>query len=89
MLRFGFVPPITKCLLAVAVLAIAVGAARAEDVAGAKAHHLKGQSHYAVGEFADAAREYREAYKLKADPALLCNAAQAARLAGLPVGHAV
>ena len=39
-------------------------------------------THYAVGEFAQSAEKYQAAYKLKPDPALLYNAAQAYRMAG-------
>jgi len=47
----------------------------------AKAHFQSATSHFAVGEFAEAADEYQKAYKLKPDPALLYNAAQSYRLA--------
>lgn len=48
----------------------------------ARDHYERASAHFAVGEFADAAEEYQAAYKLKPDPALLYNAAQAYRLAG-------
>ena len=48
----------------------------------AKAHYQKATAHFAVGEYHDAALEYEEAFKLKQDPAILFNAAQAFRLAG-------
>jgi tetratricopeptide (TPR) repeat protein len=66
-----------------AVLLCAAGVARADEISEARQHYQRAQTHYAVAEFADAAREYQEAYKLKPDPALLYNAAQASRLAGL------
>jgi len=47
----------------------------------ARAHFQSATSHFAVGEFAEAADEYQKAYKLKPDPALLYNAAQSYRLA--------
>jgi len=64
------------CLLLVPVLA------HAEGSQDARAHFNNGNAHFAVGEFEQAAIEYQEAYKLKQDPALLYNAAQAYRLAG-------
>ena len=48
----------------------------------AKELYQQGQAHYAVGEYEAAAEAYQSAYKLKQDPALLFNAAQAQRLAG-------
>jgi tetratricopeptide (TPR) repeat protein len=63
-----------------------VGAERfaVADDATTKAKELyqQGQAHYAVGEYEAAAEAYQNAYKLKQDPALLFNAAQAQRLAG-------
>lgn len=56
--------------------------ARADDVAQAREHAQKGLSAYALGQYARAASEYEQAFALKADPALLYNAAQAQRLAG-------
>jgi tetratricopeptide (TPR) repeat protein len=56
--------------------------AAAENVSDARAHYLKAQTHYAVGEFVEAGDEYQAAYKLKNDPALLYDAAQSFRLGG-------
>src|SRR5258706_8903492 len=68
---------------AVALFALlAAGAARADNATEARAHFEAGSAHFAVGEFDQAGLEYQEAYKLKPDPALLYNAAQAYRLAG-------
>jgi tetratricopeptide (TPR) repeat protein len=64
------------CLLA------SLSARAQEPAAEAKAHYQRATNHFAVGEFSKAADEYQEAYKLKPDPALLFNAAQARRLAG-------
>jgi tetratricopeptide (TPR) repeat protein len=64
-----------------AVLAVA-SAARADDKADARAHYDKATTAYALGHFADAAAEFEQAFTLKADPAILYNAAQAYRLAG-------
>jgi tetratricopeptide (TPR) repeat protein len=58
------------------------GTARADDAADAKAHYQRATAHFAVGEYREAAAEYEEAFKLKQDPAILFNAAQAHRLAG-------
>jgi tetratricopeptide (TPR) repeat protein len=60
----------------------ATGTARADDAADAKAHYQRATAHFAVGEYREAASEYEEAFKLKQDPAILFNAAQAHRLAG-------
>lgn len=61
---------------------VAVPAAHADDAEQARIHYRSASSHFAVGEFAEAAEEYQIAYKLKPDPALLYNAAQSYRLAG-------
>jgi hypothetical protein len=71
----------------VLALAFGLGAgaarpARADDAAEAKVHYQKATAHFAVGEYSEAAAEYEAAYKLKQDPAILFNAAQAHRLAG-------
>lgn len=69
--------------LTILVLALACAApAAADDAADARQHYQAATRHFAVGEFADAAKEYQAAYKLKEDPALLFNAAQSWRLAG-------
>ncbi len=52
------------------------------DEAAAKLHYEKGTAAYALGDFVEAARQYEEAFRLKLDPALLFNAAQAQRRAG-------
>jgi hypothetical protein len=57
-------------------------AVAADDTTRAKELYQQGQAHYAVGEYEAAAEAYQSAYKLKQDPALLFNAAQAQRLAG-------
>jgi tetratricopeptide (TPR) repeat protein len=54
----------------------------AADVLTARQHFDNAQTHFAVGEFTQAADEYLEAYKLKPDAALLYNAAQSYRLGG-------
>lgn len=60
-------------------LVLAAVPARAQDVAEAKAHFEKGQTHYTLGEFAEAAAEFKEAFRLKHEPAILYNVAQAMR----------
>ena len=68
---------------AIVLVCLGLGAAAFADAAGdARAHFDRGTAHYALGEFAQAAEEYQEAYRLKQDSALLYNAAQAYRLAG-------
>ena len=52
------------------------------DEAAAKLHYEKGTAAYALGDFVEAARQYEEAFRLKLNPALLFNAAQAQRRAG-------
>jgi tetratricopeptide (TPR) repeat protein len=58
------------------------GVARADDASQARMHYQKATNLFAIGDFLAAASEYEEAYKLKPDPALLFNAAQALRLGG-------
>ncbi len=71
-----------RCALGVAALALLGGSARAdEDVSAARRHFEAGTRAFNVGEFENAAKEYREAYKLKPDPAILYNVAQSYRLA--------
>lgn len=53
-----------------------------EDVKGARRHFDKGTKLYDLGKYDEAAVEYEEAYKLKADPALLFNIGQAYRASG-------
>jgi tetratricopeptide (TPR) repeat protein len=58
--------------------------ALADRASDAREHYQSATAHFAVGEFAEAATDYQEAFKLKPDPALLYNAAQSYRLAGKP-----
>jgi tetratricopeptide (TPR) repeat protein len=48
--------------------------------AQAQAHFERGLKHYRLGEFLDAAEEYKASYSAKANPELLYNIAQAYRL---------
>ena len=68
----------------VVVLALLLHAALAvaDDTNTAKAHYQRATSLFAIGHYDEAAREYEAAYMLRADPALLFDAAQAHRLAG-------
>ena len=68
--------------VSLALLLAFAHSALADDYNEAKVHFKKGSAHFAIGEFAEAAEEYQAAYRLKQDPALLYNAAQAFRLAG-------
>ena len=54
----------------------------ADSTSSARAHFQQATAHFAVGEFAEAAAEYQAAFKIKSDPALLFDAAQAWRQAG-------
>jgi len=61
------------------VLAIAAlsGVARADDGREQALTHFRvGHKHYNLGEFAEALREFKEAYRLKDDPAFLFNLGQ-------------
>jgi len=71
----------TRASLALA-LAFSVAARGADDRESAREHFRKGQTHYALGEFEDAANEFKEAYRLRSEPAILFNIAQAMRLLG-------
>jgi tetratricopeptide (TPR) repeat protein len=66
----------------VAAIGVVSVPARADDKTEARAHYDKATTAYALGRYADAAGEFEQAFALKADPALLYNAAQAYRLAG-------
>ena len=72
---------ITRVGLCVAVMLVATPL-RAEGPKDAKAHYQRGISLYALGDYAGAADEYEKAFSLKADSALLYDAAQAHRRAG-------
>lgn len=63
---------------AMVLLALLSGAANAADDVReqAMAHFKEGQKHFNLGEFDAALRDFREAYRLKDDPALLFNIGQ-------------
>ena len=67
-----------------ALLLLGGGAARAADPGpgDAKARYLSGQSHYNLNEFAEALQDFKEAYRLRPDPAFLFNIAQCERQLG-------
>jgi tetratricopeptide (TPR) repeat protein len=59
------------------VLERGMPALAAEDsVSAMRVHFERGQTHYDLGEFGKALEEFREAYRLKDDPALLFNIGQ-------------
>jgi tetratricopeptide (TPR) repeat protein len=66
----------------VAALLLVALPARADDVTSARDHFKRGQTHYGLGEFEQAAAEFREAYRLRDEPAILFNIAQSFRRAG-------
>jgi hypothetical protein len=70
------------CVVAVCCATTAERPAVADDAASARELYRKAQASFAVGEYEAAAEAYQSAYKLKPDPALLYDAAQAYRLAG-------
>ena len=61
------------------VLLIISGPALADTAADVRMHFKKGQTHYALGEFEAAVDEFREAYRLRQEPAILFNLAQTYR----------
>jgi tetratricopeptide (TPR) repeat protein len=67
--------------LCIALLLLSGTVVRA-DHSEARAHYERATSAYALGNYAEAADEYEKAFALKADRALLYNAAQARRLSG-------
>jgi len=72
-----------KSFLAIAfALMLLDSVAAGDSTKEAKQHYERGTTAFALGKFAEAAHEYELAYELKADAALLYNAAQANRIAG-------
>lgn len=65
-------------------LMLLAGSAQADDVIKAREHYKAGSRAYEIGSYEEAIREYGEAYRLKDDPAILYNMAQANRLAEHP-----
>src|SRR5438552_7244862 len=58
---------------------LASSTALADATQEARAHFDKAQTHYALGEFEPAIVEFRAAYRLRPEPAILFNIAQAMR----------
>jgi tetratricopeptide (TPR) repeat protein len=81
MVKYGAEIP-AACALAIACLLC--GVARADDLEDARRHARNGSSAFELGNFDEAIREYTAAYKLKSDPAILYNLAQAHRIANHP-----
>jgi len=71
-------------LAVAAALTCVPGPARADDEATeqARQHYLKGTKYFDLGQWDDAIAEYRDAYKLRSDPAFLFNLATAYRRKG-------
>jgi tetratricopeptide (TPR) repeat protein len=69
--------PLLKRFLVVMLLVS--GPLLADVGADVRMHFKKGQTHYALGEFQAAIDEFREAYRLKQEPAILFNLAQSYR----------
>jgi len=74
----------TRCIpiLLLSALLACPSTARADAADNARAHYDHAVSLYALGKYDEAAQEYEQAFALKADSALLYNAAQAHRRAG-------
>jgi tetratricopeptide (TPR) repeat protein len=66
----------------VALCAALASPVRAEDRATARTHYEQGTTLYDLGKYREAAQEYEHAFRLRPDPALLFNIAQAYRLGG-------
>jgi tetratricopeptide (TPR) repeat protein len=78
----GRVAKALTAVLTAAIVTMACGPALADDRTDARAHYDRATTAYALGRYGDAAAEFDQAFTLKADPAILYNAAQAYRLAG-------
>ncbi len=66
----------------VALLLVTAAPARGDDeLSQARTHYRNATRAYELGSYDEAIREYSEAYRLKDDPAILYNMAQAHRLA--------
>jgi tetratricopeptide (TPR) repeat protein len=72
--------------LAVALLVLGLGASAHGDETLAKVRKLydSGMTHYNLGEYKDALADFKEAYRLRHDPAFLFNIGQAHRQLGEP-----
>jgi tetratricopeptide (TPR) repeat protein len=54
------------------IIAVLLAASAADDSAAAREHYQRAERHYDLGEFDEAAAEYKEAYRLLPAPALPC-----------------
>ncbi len=61
------------------LIALLLAASPADATAQAREHFKSAQLHYSLGEFDEAVKEFREAYRLRQEPAILFNIAQAYR----------
>jgi len=61
------------------LIAILLAASPADVTAQAREHFKAGQLHYALGEFEEAVKDFRETYRLRQEPAILFNIAQCYR----------
>jgi tetratricopeptide (TPR) repeat protein len=67
----------------VVVLAVALAGAapaRADETAEAKSYYISGTRHFDLSEYAEALRDFKEAYRIKPDPVFLYNIAQCHRI---------
>ncbi len=64
------------------VIALLLAAAPADNSAQAREHFKAAQLHYSLGEFEEAVKDFREAYRLRQEPAILFNIAQGYRQLG-------
>ena len=76
-------PHAAVALLCCALATLAPGRAAAEDAERAsRAHFRRGETHFAMGRFAQALKEYQAAYELKPLPGFLFNIGQCHRNLG-------
>jgi tetratricopeptide (TPR) repeat protein len=69
-----------RAFVALAVVALVGGVARADSLAQARALYDKAIAHYDLAEYESAIGEFKAAYELSREPGLLFNIAQACRL---------
>jgi tetratricopeptide (TPR) repeat protein len=69
-------------LWVLAALVVAPSRAAAEGTAQARASYRRGVQHYNLGEYEDALRDFKDAYRRQEDPAILFNIAQCERQLG-------
>ena len=64
------------------VMAILLATSATDNSAQAREHFKAAQLHYSLGEFEEAVKDFREAYRLRQEPAILFNIAQGYRQLG-------